>query len=192
VQRMHPRGQLWAVRAGSFRAEVLQDDAGIVDLSELSHCLGLQAVGRGRLGGVTSAARCFNQDVAMFPQLARLSDLGFLLLRLMVGVVFITSGWNDLKDPAARSKSVGLSKGFTMFLGAAEVAGSLGVMFGVLTQLAALGLVVVMLGAIQKKIFVWHTGFWGEKAQGWHYDLMLVVMNLVIIFTGGGRWVLLR
>jgi putative oxidoreductase len=128
----------------------------------------------------------------MFPQLARLSDLGFLLLRLMVGVVFITSGWNDLKDPAARSKSVGLSKGFTMFLGAAEVAGSLGVMFGVLTQLAALGLVVVMLGAIQKKIFVWHTGFWGEKAQGWHYDLMLVVMNLVIIFTGGGRWVLLR
>jgi putative oxidoreductase len=128
----------------------------------------------------------------MFPQLGRVSDLGFLLLRLMVGVVFITSGWNDLKDPAARSESVGMSKGFTMFLGAAEVAGSLGVMFGVLTQLAALGLVVVMLGAIQKKIFVWHTGFWGEKAQGWHYDLMLVVMNLVIIFTGGGRWVLLR
>jgi putative oxidoreductase len=128
----------------------------------------------------------------MFPQLGRVSDLGFLLLRLMVGVVFITSGWNDLKDPAARSESVGMSKGFTMFLGAAEVAGSLGVMFGVLTQLAALGLVVVMLGAIQKKIFVWHTGFWGEKAQGWHHDLMLVVMNLVIIFTGGGRWVLLR
>jgi putative oxidoreductase len=128
----------------------------------------------------------------MFPQLARFSDFGFLLLRLMVGVVFITSGWNDLKDPVTRGKSIGLSKGFTVFLGAAEVAASLGVIFGALTQLAALGLVLIMLGAIQKKIFVWHTGFWGEKTYGWHYDLTFVVMNLVIIFTGGGRWVLLR
>jgi putative oxidoreductase len=128
----------------------------------------------------------------MFPQLARFSDLGFLLLRLMVGVVFTTSGWSHLKEPETRSKSIGVSKGFTIFLGAAEVAGSLGVMFGVLTQLAACGLILIMLGAIQKKIFVWHTGFWGEKGYGWHYDLMFVVMNLVIIFTGGGHWVLLR
>ncbi len=127
----------------------------------------------------------------MFPQLDRFSDFGFLLLRLMVGAVFITSGWNHLKDPAIRSKSIGMSKGFTIFLGVAEVAGSLGVMFGVLTRLAALGLILIMLGAIQKKIFVWHTGFWGEQNSGWHYDLMLVVMNLVILFTGGGRWVLM-
>jgi uncharacterized membrane protein YphA (DoxX/SURF4 family) len=32
----------------------------------------------------------------------------------------------------------------------------------------------------------------GEKGFGWHYDLMLLVMNLVIVFTGGGRWVLLQ
>ncbi|MBZ5651592.1 MAG: DoxX family protein [Acidobacteriia bacterium] len=128
----------------------------------------------------------------MFPQLAQFADFGFLLLRLMVGVVFISSGWNHLKDPEARSKSIEMSKGFTIFLGAAEVAGSLGVIFGVLTQLAALGLIVIMLGAIQKKIFVWHAGFWGEKGYGWHYDLMFVVMNLVILFTGGGRWVLMK
>jgi putative oxidoreductase len=128
----------------------------------------------------------------MFPQLAQFSDLGFLLLRIMVGVVFLSSGWSHLKDPVGRGKSIGLSKGPTIFLGAAEVAGSLGVIFGVLTQLAALGLILIMLGAIQKKIFVWHTGFWGEKNSGWHYDLVFVVMNLVIIFTSGGRWVLLR
>ena len=122
----------------------------------------------------------------------RFTDFVFLLLRLMVGVVFITSGWNHLKDPEARAKSIGTSKGFAIFLGAAEVLGSLGVIFGVLTQLAALGLILLMLGAIQKKIFVWHTGFWGEKTYGWHYDLMFVVMNLVIIFTNGGRWVLMK
>lgn len=110
----------------------------------------------------------------------------------MVGVVFITSGWNDLKDPETRSKSIGMSKAFTIFLGAAEVAGSLGTMFGILTQLAALGLILIMLGAIQRKIFVWHTGFRGEKRYGWHYDLIFVVINLVIMFTGGGRWVLLH
>ena len=45
---------------------------------------------------------------------------------------------------------------------------------------AALGLIVIV-GAIQKKIFVWHTGFWGERSFGWHYDLMLLVMNLVLV-----------
>ena len=128
----------------------------------------------------------------VFPQLARLTDLGLLLMRLMVGAIFIISGWSHLRNPKERSKSIGMSKGFTLFLGTGEVAGSLGVMFGVLTQIAALGLILVMLGAIQKKIFVWHTGFWGEKASGWHYDLMLVVMNLVILFTGGGHYVLVK
>jgi putative oxidoreductase len=110
----------------------------------------------------------------------------------MVGAVFITSGWNDLKNPEPRARSIGLRKGLTIFLGAAEVAGSLGTMFGVLTQLAAMGLIVIMLGAIHRKSFVWHTDFWGEKTYGWHYDLLFVVMNLVIVFTGGGRWVLMR
>ena len=41
----------------------------------------------------------------MFPQLARFTDLGLLLLRLMVGLVFVTSGYSHLKDPEGRSKS---------------------------------------------------------------------------------------
>lgn len=128
----------------------------------------------------------------MFAQLYQFADFGFLALRLMVAVVFITSGWGHLTKSEERRKSIGLSKGLTIFVGVAEVAGGLGVAFGVLTQLAALGLIVVMLGAIRKKIFVWHTGFWGEKASGWHYDLIFVVMNLVILFTDGGRWVLMK
>jgi putative oxidoreductase len=127
----------------------------------------------------------------VFPQLSRFTDLGLLLLRLMVGLVFATSGYSHLKDPEARAKSIEMPKSFTIFLGIAEVAGGLGVAAGVLTQLAAFGLILIMLGAIQKKIFAWHTGFWGEKTYGWHYDLMLVIMNLVILFTNGGRWTLM-
>jgi putative oxidoreductase len=128
----------------------------------------------------------------MFPQLAQFTDLGLLFMRLMVAAIFLTSGWSHVTKAEERSKSIGMSKGFTLFLGSAELAGGLGVAFGVLTQLAAIGLILLMLGAIQKKIFVWHTGFWGEKTYGWHYDLMLVLMNLVILFTDGGRWVLMR
>jgi len=128
----------------------------------------------------------------MFPQLYRFTDLGLLLLRLMIGIVFLSSGWSHVKNPAERSKNIGMSKGFTVFLGLAEIAGSLGIIFGVLQQLAAIGLILIMLGAIQKKIFVWHTGFWGEKASGWHYDLMFVLMCLVVLFTNGGRYVLMQ
>src|SRR5271170_6762784 len=124
----------------------------------------------------------------IFPQLAPFTDIALLLLRLMVGIVFLTSGYNHLKDPATRSKDIGMNKGFTIFLGAAELAGGLGVTAGVLAQLAAIGLILVMFGAIQKKIFAWHTGFWGKSGtNGWSYDTMLVVMNLVIVTTGGGN-----
>ena len=124
----------------------------------------------------------------IFPQLAQFTDIALLLLRLMVGIVFITSGYKHLKDPATRSKDIGMSKSFTLFLGAAELAGGLGVISGVLAQLAAIGLILVMFGDIQKKIFTWHTGFWGKSGtNGWSYDTMLVVMNLVIVTTGGGN-----
>ena len=65
--------------------------------------------------------------------------------------------------------------------------------FGVLIQIAAIGLILIMLGAIQKKIFKWHTGFWGKHGtDGWSYDIIMVLMNFVIATTAGGRFVLER
>ena len=129
---------------------------------------------------------------AQIPALLAFDDLALLLMRLIVGAVFMTSGWSHVKDPVARGKSIELSPAVTRVLGIAELAGGLGVALGVLTQLAAIGLILVMLGAIQKKIFVWRTGFWGKHGtDGWHYDLMLVLMCLVIATSGGGSYVLL-
>jgi len=114
------------------------------------------------------------------------ADAALLCLRLMIAMVFGTSGYLHLKDPAARSASIEMSKAFTIFLGAAELAGAISVATGVLARWAAIGLILVMLGAIQKKIFVWKTGFWGKGSQGWHYELLFVVMNLVVLCVGPG------
>jgi uncharacterized membrane protein YphA (DoxX/SURF4 family) len=109
-----------------------------------------------------------------FPGLLGLGDLSLFLLRLVVALVFGASGYYHLKDPVGRAKSVGLSPRATRALGAAEILGS--------------GLILVGLGAIQKKAFQWKMGIWGNGTNGWHYDLMLLSMNLVILATGGGRW----
>ncbi len=124
--------------------------------------------------------------------LTHFTDYGLLLMRLMVGAIFADSGYDDLKDPDARSQSIGLPKPFTMFLAVAELAGGLAIILGVLQQLAAIGLILIMLGAIQKKVFVWKTGFWGKDGRGWYYESTLISMLLVILFTDGGRFVLLR
>jgi putative oxidoreductase len=135
-------------------------------------------------------------EVEMATRLAwlyQLNDLALLFMRLLVGWLFVWSGASHLKDPVARGKSIGLSPQFTRFLGAAELAGGLGVALGVLPEVAALGLILIMLGAIQKKLFVWKTGFWGKHGtDGWSYELMLIAMLLVVATTGGGRWVVMR
>ncbi len=126
------------------------------------------------------------------PAFLQYSDIALLSMRILVGLVYVSSGWSHAKDPVARGKSIGVSPGFTRFLGLAEIAGGAGVAFGVLPQVAALGLILVMLGAIQRKVFVWKTGFWGKHGtDGWHYDLLFVAMNLVVVTTGGGRFVLI-
>ena len=122
--------------------------------------------------------------------LAPFTDYGLLFLRIMTGLIYIDSGYNDVRDPDARSKGLGLPKNFVTFLAVAELAGGAGVILGVLQQLAAIGLILIMLGAMQKKIFVWKTGFWGKGALGWSYESTLVSMLVVIISTDGGRFVL--
>jgi putative oxidoreductase len=125
----------------------------------------------------------------VFPQLLGFSDLALLLLRLIVAAVFFESGRRHASDPVGRAASIGLSPGVTRILGWGEMAAALCVALGVFTQVAALVLMLVMLGAIQKKIFAWHVGFWGENTYGWHYDLTFLVANLVILTTAGGRLV---
>ena len=81
-----------------------------------------------------------------------------------------------------------MSKGFTVFLGVAELAGGLGRGFFCAYSIGWAGIDSDHGGRHLQEIFMWHTGFRGEKTYGWHHDLMIVMMNLAILFTGGGRW----
>lgn len=127
----------------------------------------------------------------VFPQLAGLTGLSLLLLRLLIAAVFGKSGWSHLTRSKERAEDIGLPPWFTALLGLGEVVGAASVALGVYSQLGALLLIGVMLGAIHRKIFVWELGFWGEETQGWYYDLLYLTCCLVIVATGGGRLVIL-
>jgi len=81
-----------------------------------------------------------------------------------------------------------MSPPFTLGLGIVELVGAASIALGIYPQVGAILLIGVMLGAIQKKIFAWKTGFWGDEGQGWYYDLLYLVCNLVILTTGGGAY----
>jgi putative oxidoreductase len=123
--------------------------------------------------------------------LTALTDLSLFLLRLAIAALFASSGWSSLSKPAERAKKVGLSRPATLALGTVEVVSSAALVAGVAIQVAAIALIGVMLGAIYKKIFEWKSGFWGESGQGWYYDVLYLLCNLVILATGGGSWRLL-
>lgn len=122
----------------------------------------------------------------MIPDIALLSDIALLLLRLMIAAIFVTSGWAHATRPEQRGKSIEMTPPATLLLGVVELLGAASVALGLYPEAGALLLIGVMLGAIYKKIFAWKTGFWGDEGQGWYYDLLYLVCNLVILTTGGG------
>lgn len=127
----------------------------------------------------------------VLPVLAGFADLSLLLLRLLLAALFGSSGWSHATRPEERAESIGMSPAATRILGIVEVAAALSLGLGILPQVGAILVIGVMLGAIGKKAFVWKTGFWGDEAQGWFYDLLYLTCALVILTTGGGSFAVL-
>src|ERR1700704_1244577 len=132
--------------------------------------------------------------MSFFFSLHQFADLALLALRLALGAIFLTHGLGKRKmwsvQPSAQLPAGMLTK--LRILSIAEPAGGLGVLFGFLTQLAALGLVVVMLGAIQFLITTVHRKFTGENVAGWEFEFMLLIVALALFIMGGGKYALDR
>lgn len=120
-----------------------------------------------------------------------LVGLALFWLRVIIAIVFFSSGKSHVQKPQERGKSIGMSPTATTILGAAEIIGAISIAFGIFTQTGALLIMGAMLGAMYKKIFVWKTEFYADKGFGWHYDLLLFLGALVIFATHGGSWILI-
>lgn len=122
--------------------------------------------------------------------------LGLLLVRLVVGLLFIGHGAQKLfgwfggygpKGTGGWMESVGIKPGVVMAVlaGLMELLG--GVLFaaGLLTPLAAVLIAATMVGAIVKV----HgpNGLW-STANGYEYQLVLLVVAIGVALTGAGAY----
>ena len=124
--------------------------------------------------------------MGFFAQLHHLSDWGLVALRLGVGVTFLVHGiqkramWK--MQPSAQMPASLLS--ILRLLSIAEPLGGLAVLTGFLTQLAAAGFVIVMLGAINLKARQMHKPFTGDG--GWELDYSLLAAAIALLILGAG------
>jgi len=116
--------------------------------------------------------------VGLVIALSGLKDWGLLALRLANAAVFWRHGTAKVKT----------AKGGFRLLGLAETLGSLAMLSGVLTELAALGLALVMVGAIYMKVAKWKTPFTAQNTTGWELDLTLLAINIALLTLGPGKF----
>lgn len=122
----------------------------------------------------------------MFEQLIRYNNVGLLVLRLAMAAIFIYHSLPKLKNAKGIASMVGMPVGMVLMLGIVELLSSVGLALGIYTQLAALLLGIVMIGAIGMKMMKWGVPFAAMDKTGWEFDLILLAANIVILLGGGG------
>lgn len=110
------------------------------------------------------------------------TDYSLLALRVAIGIIFLYHGARKIKK----------AKGLFFLLGVAETLGAIAMFTGFLTQLAAAGFSLIMLGAIYFKKYKWQVAFMEEARTGYEFDFILLAASLSLIFSGAGAWSLDR
>lgn len=122
----------------------------------------------------------------MFSSLKQHGDWALLVLRLAIGAIFIFHGWSKwgIEEPNT----------IMTILKFAEPLGGIAMVLGVLTQLASLGLAIIMLGAIYMKMTGFGSGafdfagtFVTQSGPGWAYDMIILAGCIVTLFMGAGK-----
>jgi putative oxidoreductase len=128
-------------------------------------------------------------------------DISLLILRLTLGGVMLPHGAQKLLGWFGGFGYSGTIGFFTEKMGLpwivafliviGESFGSVGLIVGFLTRVAAFGILLIMIGAIV--LVHWPNGFFmnwfGKQAgEGFEYHLLAIAMSLVLLLYGGGRW----
>ncbi len=127
----------------------------------------------------------------MIFETTQLTDFALLFLRIIIAIIFFSSGRSHATHPKERGESLGMPKSVAFLLGVAEMIAAISIATGIFTQLGAGLIIATMLGAIYMKLFVWKTGFYAKEGYGWHYDLLILLGVFVIFTTAGGNYVIL-
>jgi putative oxidoreductase len=122
----------------------------------------------------------------MFEQLLQYNDVGLLLLRIAIAIIFLYHGLPKLMKSKMMSQMMGMPAGMIVMLGMVESLASLGIALGVYIQLSALVLAIVMVGAMGMKMMKWGVPFGATDKTGWEFDFILFFASVAILLGGGG------
>lgn len=122
-----------------------------------------------------------------------------ILIRLMVGAVFLSEGIQKFLFPdtlgAGRFAKIGLPSPEFLggFVGSFEIGCGALVLLGLLTRLASIPLIVIMLVAIAttKAEVLANEGFW-PLLHGSRTDWAMLLGSIFLLLEGGGYWSLDR
>lgn len=118
-----------------------------------------------------------------------------IIIRLMVGVVFLSEGIQKFLFPgirgAGRFEKIGLPSPEFLgdFVGFFEIVCGVLILVGLLTRLASIPLIIIMLVAIAttKAEVLADEGFW-VMMHGSRTDWAMLLGSLFLLIKGGGKW----
>ena len=118
-----------------------------------------------------------------------------IIIRLIVGVVFLSEGIQKFLFPAIRGagrfEKIGLPSPEFLgdFVGTFEVLCGALILLGLLTRLASIPLIIIMLVAIAttKADILADQGFW-EMIHGSRTDWAMLLGSTYLLIKGGGYW----
>ena len=112
-------------------------------------------------------------------------NLGLVLIRVAVGMVFLAHGWgkvNNLPMVEGMMTGFGLGAGTGVFIAYLEVIGGLALILGVLTRVFGVIFGIEMLVAILL------TGFGKGLYRPHELELVLMLLSFGIALTGSGKY----
>jgi putative oxidoreductase len=117
--------------------------------------------------------------------------LALLLIRLVMGMAFILHGWPKIQNPMGWMNAMGGSSVPSFLQGVAAIAefgGGIGLILGLLTPIAAFGLVCQMLGALILVHLPQGHPFVAQGGPSYELPLIYLVISIMLIALGPGKW----